>query len=479
MKTGKMKKSIIITLILLLTTVQFISAQKYDEKGFAVSNSIVGPKWGADSVKCVMNFSLYRENYRQWRGSGFENDAINYTTDAWRYVFLNCPLASPNTYIDGSRIIEHLYNNASDVATKKMYVDTLMLLYDRWIMSFGNDPTMGEGFILGRKGLELIQYSPDAITKAHEIFDRSISISKSASEPPVLFNYFHNIVNGVLKNSKDTNLIFEAYDLVSSYLNESVKNIKQSIEFNPSDKQRLERQLASVENSLINVDAIFEPFATCENLDKIYGAKYKTNPNDQELLEKLLAAFERKNCTPPLYYQASEALYRLNPTGASAFSLARMYYRLDEYSKAITFLNEAVKNLTENEIKADAHLLLADIYRRQGNFSAARSNALRAIDLRPGDGRPWMLIGDLYASSASMCTGDKVTSKAIYWAAVDKYIRARSVDESIASQANQRISSYTAAFPSTEDVFFHGYKKGDTYRVECWINETTTIRTND
>lgn len=479
MKTRTMKKSIIVTLIFLLATAQITTAQKYDEKGFAVSGSIVGPKWGADSIACVTNFSLYRENYRQWRGSGFQSDAIKYTTDAWRYVFLNCPLASQNTYIDGSRVIEYLYNNSPDVATKQLYVDTLMMLYDRWIMAYGNDPSMGEGFILGRKGLEFIQYSPDNLEKAHKIFERSVKLSQGSSEPSVLFNYFHIVVKSVINNAKDTVRVFEVYDEVSTLLSENVKNIKQSIEFNPSEKERLERQLASVENSLTNTEAIFEPFATCDNLDKIYGEKYKANPKDQELLEKLIAAFERKNCTPPLYYQASEALYALNPTGTSAFALARMYYRLKEYTKAISFLNEAVKNLTENDQKADAHLMLADIYREQRNFSAARSNAQRVIDLRPGDGRPWLLIGDLYASSASMCTGDKVTSKAVYWVAVDKYLRARSVDESVAAQANQRISSYTAAFPSTEDVFFHGYKKGDTYRVECWINETTTIRTND
>jgi hypothetical protein len=96
--------------------------------------------------------------------------------------------------------------------------------------------------------------------------------------------------------------------------------------------------------------------------------------------------------------------------------------------------------------------------------------------LRPNDGNPYIIIGDLYASSANDCGEDEISKKAAYWAAVDKYIRARSVDTSVEQMANERISSYSRAFPAMERLFFHDLKEGDSYTVGCWINETTTVR---
>lgn len=479
MKSQNFLKNITLITIFIVGFSQLSEAQKFDEHGFPVANSIVGPRWGADSISCVTNFSLYRENYRQWRGSGFTNDAINYTIDSWRYVFLNCPLASQNTYIDGSKIIEHLYKKETDTNKKKLYIDTLMMLYNQWVMAFGNDPTMGEGFILGRKGIELLNYSPNEIEKAYKIFEKAFNLSKGQSEPAVLFNYFFTLVRHTTQNNLDNSKIFEVYDEIYVIIEENKKNIKQNIEFNPADKQRLERQLASFESSMTNINAIFEPLATCENLENIYGKKFKANPANKEMLERLISAFDRKNCTSQLYYDASEALYRLSPTAESAFALARMYFRLEDFTKAISFSNEVLKLSTDNNLKADVYLMLTEIYRIQRNFPASRTNALRAAELRPNDGRPYMIIGDLYAASAAMCPGDKIASKAIFWAALDKYIKARNADESIASQVNTRISNVTRQFPSTEDLFFHGHKKGDTFKVECWINEVTTIRSSD
>jgi hypothetical protein len=31
-------------------------------------------------------------------------------------------------------------------------------------------------------------------------------------------------------------------------------------------------------------------------------------------------------------------------------------------------------------------------------------------------------------------------------------------------------------FPLQQDVFMRNLKEGDTFKVECWINETTTVR---
>ena len=133
----KAKGKILGVIGFMLFSVAITAQNFYDADGFAIPNSIKGPKYGLgeDSVTCVTQLSLYRENFRQWRSSNFKNEAIDYTVDSWRFVLLNCPLASQNTYIDGSKIIEHLYNKAQTPELKEAYIDTLMFMYDRRIMA--------------------------------------------------------------------------------------------------------------------------------------------------------------------------------------------------------------------------------------------------------------------------------------------------------------------------------------------------------
>ena len=66
--------------------------------------------------------------------------------------------------------------------------------------------------------------------------------------------------------------------------------------------------------------------------------------------------------------------------------------------------------------------------------------------------------------------------KSVYWAAVDKFLKAKSVDTSLAEDANQMISVYSALFPTTEELFFQGIAVGASYQVGGIVNETTTVR---
>jgi len=50
-------------------------------------------KYGEDSATCIVNLSLYREFYKQWRASGYTSKAINDAITPWRWVFFNCPMA--------------------------------------------------------------------------------------------------------------------------------------------------------------------------------------------------------------------------------------------------------------------------------------------------------------------------------------------------------------------------------------------------
>ena len=106
--------------------------------------------------------------------------------------------------------------------------------------------------------------------------------------------------------------------------------------------------------------------------------------------------------------------------------------------------------------------------------------ALKALSLRSGWGDPYILIGDLYAKTSRKC-GELKTEflkRVGYWAAIDKYEKAKSIDRSIEEKANKRIEKYTEQMPSKTDVFTEGLIDEPTYDIDCWYKETVTIRIN-
>ena len=123
-----------------------------------------------------------------------------------------------------------------------------------------------------------------------------------------------------------------------------------------------------------------------------------------------------------------------------------------------------------------AYKYLAQIMWKEGKGEQGRAYARKAIELDKTDGEPYMIIGYIYAASSKECSANPLQAKAVFWAAVDKFQRAKEIDPSIASKANEMIREYSKLFPTSEDAFFYNVFEGDTYQVECWINETTKAR---
>ena len=78
-------------------------------------------------------------------------------------------------------------------------------------------------------------------------------------------------------------------------------------------------------------------------------------------------------------------------------------------------------------------------------------------------------------ASASSCGSNLFEQGMVYSAAIDKFIQAQRIDDSIEEIANRKIATYSKYLPSNEDAF-SGAKEGGSYQVGCWINETTKVR---
>jgi len=431
-----------------------------------------GSKYGTDSVNCVMNLSLYREFYKQWKQSKYKNNSITDAMKSWRWVFSNCPRATENIYVDGVRMVTYKIKKEKDVAVKEMLIDTLMKVYDQRIEYFpykhGTTNVPQEGKILGRKGVDYYKFDPAKnYLKTNEILGRAIELDKGNAKGPVYVYYFRTVTKMAQKGDSDTAAVVDAYDMISDYVD---ANISKYVKAGNSKK---EEEWLNIKG---NIENTFEPFANCTDLVRIYKKKYDATPEDIDLLNKITKLLDKKNCQESqLYFEATVALYKLSPSPESAYLIGKMMLKEEKYNEAVPYLEEAIK--MENTDRAyKALIFLAEDFQSLNKFQKARTIALKAAKLKPTEGKPYIIIGDMYAASAKDCGNDELTRKVAYWAAVDKYKKAKAVESDLAASMAKRISSYQQHFPATELLFFHNLNEGDSYVVECWINETTTVR---
>lgn len=429
-----------------------------------------GKKYGADSVNCIMNLSLYHEFYKQWKASKYKNNGIVDAQKPWRWVFENCPRSSENIYLEGSTMFKYKIKKEKDETVKNDLIDSLMLIYDRRIEFFPLDNKYKKpqkGKILGYKGTDLYKVDPSRYEEVYEILKESVEIKKENSKSAVFVYYFRATTKMAQKGKIDTAVIVDVYDELSGYIDQNIKK------YHELANSKKEEEWLNIKG---NIDNTFEPFAQCNDLVRVYQQKFDLDPNNIELLKKITAILDKKKCVEdPLYFECCVNLHKLEPTPESAYLIGKMLLIQKRYKDAIPYMEQAIK--MENQDKVDdAYLFLAEIYRSTNNYARARSMALEAAKINTEDGSPYVIIGDMYAASAKDCGTDDLTKKVAYWAAVDKYIKAKRVDPSLTEAMNKRIRSYEAHFPPTEVLFFHALKEGESYTVGCWINEVTKIR---
>jgi len=437
----------ILTAVLMLSTMFGVNAQTKESK------------YGVDSVKTILSASLYGEMVKQ----------KNYkeALPGWRYVFNNAPKFQRSTYTNGVKIMRGMYYATKD----KKYVDTLMMVYDQRVKYYGTNRKYPSGWILGRKGGDLFAFNKRNMAKvkeAYTIMQKSISMRGVDSEAAV--------VNKTMEAGK---LLVVAGELapellINDYL-AFMDLLKARMEKYPKKAGNIKGAIANVEN-----DFFAAGVADCETLSSIFTPKFEANPNDMVLINKIMKMLNRQECEDgALYAKVAEQKYNLEPSADAAHNLAKMFIKKKQFSKSKEYLEKSISLEEDAEIKADLHFKLGSIDLMQHKLVASKKNALAAIKNLPNMGKAYLLIGKCYAAASKDFPGKAHEKQALYWVAVDKFMKAKSVDPECAAEANKLIKTYSKYFPAKEEAFMQGLKEGETYKVGSWVNETTKIRLNE
>ena len=446
---------------------------KKAEAAAPVQEAVVPEEDPVITEECVMNVSLFHESVK--------NKMYADAYGPWWEVYTTCPNANKSIYSDGAKIVEALYQATNDPAEKERLAKLAVEMQDKRIRYFGNDAKYPKAYILGEKGLAYVDfYGESKLVEARECLRQSVEGMGNKSKVMVLVKLV-DVSYALYKqdpNGKAEQFISD-YEIASNALGDQA-----------ADASNKNAEIAGKQKDYVDNIFAISGAADCSKLDEIYGAVVKENLTNLDMLQKIAKLYKRVRCTESeVYFAACEAAHKLQPTQESAAGCASMAAKKGDYEAAIAYYDQAIKlAMVEDELEdvADYQYNAAFYcYNNLKKYAEARKYAqasiatLSGLGQNKGQGRCYIIIGMCYAATRLYGNDAKgaILNKTVYWAAVDKFYKAKQVDPSVEAQASEFISTYSRYFPTKEERFdLPNEFNGSTYFVGGWIGETTNIR---
>ena len=418
---------------------------------------------GQDSIKCRENMSLLStsanaKNYK---------DALK----PWLEVYKNCPAASKNIYIFGPRIFKDIYAKETDAAKKKEALDKVMEIHDARLKYFGDE--FSKGFVAANKAYDYIEMAADKadFKKVYEWLGVTINEMKDKTKPMDAYSYYmFASLNQFQKDPAKKEQYLKDYFAITGYVDQAISNFKKAEDKESADYLELVKQ--AIVKGFVDSGA-----GDCKTLTDFYGNKMEANKTNKEFLYEVVTSLSAVGCNESdLYFTAAEYLYKLEPSANAALGLANRSLKSNDYDTAIKYYQEASNLETDKAKSADYMMQLARIFSNQRNFSRARQAAYDALKYNPNSGDAYILIAQLYATSAGGIFPEATKRGLVFCAAVDKLQKAKSVDPSVTGEANRLIGQYSSYYMDSENAFMMGIKPGESVFIPGWIQESTTVR---
>ncbi len=379
-------------------------------------------------------------------------DAAVYLKD----LMNDAPAASSNIYIWGATIYKSKAAKAKSVAEKKVYVDSVMLIYDRRAQYYGDSPTRGVAYIRQMKARDYMSLNPLDREMVRNFYKEAADSPGAA--PEIAIEYFQQLVND-----------FKGYDVESDYL-----------------IGEYERLLPLMTGASIEEKNSFETLfassgaASCENLEALFSKELAADPNNLDILTKAFNLMSMTGCDSDFYISVAERYYAQQPSTNVAIRLASAFENRHEYGKALKYLNEMVGAESDPASKSNLYVRIAASELGAKHTSNAAQAARQAIALNPDNGFAHLFLAEAYIAGTGGCSGFHAST--VFWLAYDELGRARQAfagDTAQLAAVDARMANCRANFPTFEEGFMYveGYQDGKSYTVNCgWISGTTTIR---
>ncbi len=431
----------------------------------------------AQNQECMTNLSIYVEHAK------VKNYDAAYTP--WKMVYDNCPDINKANFIYGERILEDKIEKSSG-AEKDQYINDLLALYDKSMQYFPEKYTPA---VVGQdKALLMYENKTGSDAEIYAMLKKAFDEDpENFQNPRALYLYFSSLVDLHKNGSKDLQEVFDVYDDVTEKIEQENKQLTDIItQLLPKDstgtitsKEKRKLKIATTNSESYgkiagSVDSKLGALADCDNLIPLYQKSFEEKKGDIKWVKRAVGRMFNKECTDdPLFRKLFEAQLALEPSAQAYMYGGLLKQKSGDNSGALENFNKAVELEQDSYKKSNILYKIATIVRKTSK-SQARSYAQQAIKADPSNGKAYLLIANLYATSANDCGSTPFEKRAVYWKAADMARQAGRVDPALSSNANQSAASYAAKAPSKTDIFNSGMA-GKKISFDCWVGGSITV----
>ncbi len=395
----------------------------------------------------------------------------------WEKAFKMAPAADgkrSTQYTDGVDIYKNFFTAETDATKKAEYAAKIKELYDQMAQCYQDEAS----YAYGRKAYDLL-YTVNAPRK--EIYDagmKALELGGEKSEYIVFYPLTQAVLYLFPLKQLSKEQARQAYQKMMEVADLNIANNKAEAATWQKTKDDTKAAFVAIE------DYIFD----CDYFKEKLMPAYKADPDNFELIKSTYKELIQHGCTKDdpeiagLAAKYDQFAAQINAEKQAEFDannpaiVANKLYKSGDFRGAVAKYKEAINQASDNDKKAGYYMSIASIEgRKLGQKSKARSDAYQAAKLRSGWGKPYMLIGDLYAKSSRSC-GDAFDARLVILAAIDKWAHAKSIDPSVAAEANKKIGSYKKSYPDKGEAHMRGLHAGQSVKVKCWIGETVKLR---
>lgn len=429
----------------------------------------------------------------------------------WKLAYEIAPAydgVKPYNFTSGIEILTKLFEQEQDPAKKEEWKQRILQVFDDYYRCYASKKMRLEsgcttdscyriklGQILGDKAFHMFYYLRTPYSKLKKVLDEAVDKAG-----------VHSLYTVIIPYATVAVYLFDKGKISAEEARRIHQRIREIAEYNIAKKDEwAEYYDQSLKHAEAKFGEIELKLYDCDYFEKKFRPEYEADTNNMERVKYMIAKMKKAGCdeqgnaflsrlerrweryatTENLKLRAEFeaknphiAAKRLFDEGVQAQEEGKTQEAKAKFREAIEKYRLAIDKAESDEDKARYHFAIASIlFRKLKQHVDARREALRAAALKKGWGRPYMLIGDMYASTARHC-GDLWNQRLAILAAIDKYAYAKSIDPEVREEANRKIARYAKLRPPKEEGFMRKIKEGQKVKVNCWIGETVIVRYN-